>query len=217
MFRFLAFPKLVLPQWTVQTSSLPKLKKTDFAGGPLEWPEWSSLFNAVIHNAPMDDYAKMSHLKTLVKGKTKAAVAGLEYSGALYHTAWNTLVRNFGRPQTVVNAQMKLIHAYNFIKSHDSAAIFKYAQLITTCVCVFNQYGFTCDLSSETVLNSAVRKLPPELKTKWVFYAKGQKYQTENFSEFSEWLNDIAFVYDELLVQFRQSNDKKQSTSADRS
>ena len=29
----------VLPQWTVQTSSLPKLKMIEFAGDPLEWPE----------------------------------------------------------------------------------------------------------------------------------------------------------------------------------
>ena len=122
-FDSLPFQQPVLPQWTVQTSSLPKLKMTKFVGDPLEWPERSSLFNAVIHNAPIDDNAKMSHLKTLLKGKAKAATAGLGYSGALYHTAWYTLVRNFGRPQTVVNAQMKLAHTYPFIKSHDSAAI----------------------------------------------------------------------------------------------
>ena len=74
----------------------------------------------------------------------------------------------------------------------------------------------TADLSSESVLNGAVKKLPPELKTKWLFYAKGQKYQTANFSTFCEWLNDVVFVHDELLVQFRQSSDKKQSTSMDR-
>ena len=125
----------VVPQWRVQASSVPKLKMTEFAGDPLEWPEWSSLFNAVIHNAPIDDNAKMSHLKTLVKGKAKAEIAGLGYLEALYHTAWATLVRNFGRPQTVVNAQMKLIHTYPFIKSHDSAEIIKYAQLISTSVC----------------------------------------------------------------------------------
>ena len=79
-----------------------------------------------------------------------------------------------------------------------------------------NQYGFTADLSSESVLNSAVRKLPPELKKKWLFHAKGQNYQTANFSKVCEWLDDIAFVNDELLVQFRLGNDKKQSTSADR-
>ena len=70
------------PQWSPPATSLPKLKWSEFAGDPLEWPEWSSLFTAVIHNAPIDDNAKMSHLKTLVKGKAKAAIAGLGYSGA---------------------------------------------------------------------------------------------------------------------------------------
>ena len=126
----------------------------------MEWPEWSSLFAATIHNAPIDDNAKMSHLKTLVKGKAKAAIAGLGYSGVMYSEAWNYLVTNFGRPQTIGNAQMKQIHFSPFIKSHDSAAIIKYAQLITTCVNVLKQFGFTGGLYSESVLNSALRKLP---------------------------------------------------------
>ena len=198
----------VVPQWTVQAPSAQNLKMTEFAGDPLEWPDWSSLFNAVIHNALIDDNAKMSHLKTLVKGKAKAAIAGLGYSGALYHTTWAMLVRNFGRPQTVVNARMKLIHTYPFIKSHDPAAIIKYAQLISVCVSVLHHYGFSGDLSSESVLNTALRKLPPELKTKWLFYAKGKGYESANFSKFSDWLKEVAFVHDELLVQFRQISDK---------
>ena len=51
----------------------------------------------------------MSHLKTLVKGKANAAIAGLGYSGVVYSAAWNALGTNFGRPQTFVNAQMKEI------------------------------------------------------------------------------------------------------------
>ena len=90
---------------------------TEFAGDPLQWPEWFCLFIAVIQDAPIDDTAKMSHLKTSAKGKTKVAIASLGYSGAMYQTAWDTLVRNFGRPQTVVNAQMKLIHTQLQIKS----------------------------------------------------------------------------------------------------
>ena len=85
------------PVQFVQTS-LPKLKLSEFHGDPLEWPEWSSLFTATIHIAPIDDNAKMSHLKTLVKGRAKVAIAGLGYSGVMYSAAWNALVTNFGRP-----------------------------------------------------------------------------------------------------------------------
>ena len=163
------------PVHFVQTSS-SKLKLSEFHEDPLERTEWSYLFTATIHNAPVDDNAKMSHLKTLVKGKSKAAIEGLGYSRVMYSAAWNALVTKFGRPQTIVNAQMKHIHLSPFIKSHDSAAIIKYAHLITTCVNVLKQFVFSGDMYSEYVLNSVLRKLPPELKTKWFFLAKSKGY-----------------------------------------
>ena len=106
-------------------TSLPTLKLSEFHEHQLEWPEWSILFTATIHNAPIEDNAKMSHLKIFVKGKSKAAIAVLGYSGVMSSAAWNALVTNFRRPQTIVNAQMKQIYLSPFIKSHDSAAIIK--------------------------------------------------------------------------------------------
>ena len=146
-----------------------RLKLFEFHGDLLEGPEWSGLFTATIHNVPIDDNAKTSHWKTLVKGKAKAAIAGLRYSGVMFSAAWNALVVRFERPQILVNAQLKQIHFSLFIKSHDSAAIIKYAQLITTCANVLKQFGFTGDLYSQSVLNSALRNLPPEYKIKWFF------------------------------------------------
>ena len=86
-------------------SSLPKLKLAEFSGDPLEWPEWSQLFQATVHAANMDDSVKMNHLKTMVTGKAKEAIAGLGYTAEMYNVAWNVLVRNFGKPQMVVDAQ----------------------------------------------------------------------------------------------------------------
>ena len=127
----------------------------------------------------------------------------------MYTAAWNALATNSGRPQTIVNAQMKLIHTSPFIKSHNSEAIFKNAQLITTCVNVLKQFGFDGDLYSESVLNSALRKLPPELKTKWLCLAKSKNYCSGELCKFSEWLNEVAYVHDELMIQFKSPSAKK--------
>ena len=70
-------------------SSLPKLKLAEFSGDPLEWPEWSQLFQATVHAANMDDSVKMNHLKTMVTGKAKEAIAGLGYTAEMYNVAWN--------------------------------------------------------------------------------------------------------------------------------
>ena len=40
-------------------SGLPKLKLTEFSGDPLEWPEWSGLFDVVVHQKPISDTEKM--------------------------------------------------------------------------------------------------------------------------------------------------------------
>ena len=75
--------------------SLPKLKLAEFSGDPLEWPEWSQLFQATVHAANIDDSVKMNHLKTKVTGKDKEAIAGLGYTAEMYDVAWKVLVRNF--------------------------------------------------------------------------------------------------------------------------
>ena len=67
----------------------------------------------------------MDHFKTLVGGKAKAAIAGMCYSGQIYDLAWSTYVRHFGQPQIIVNAQLKQIYSYPYIKPHDSPTIIK--------------------------------------------------------------------------------------------
>ena len=212
--QFSAVP-LIKMSTQVMHVSIPYFKKSKFHGDYLEWPEWSSLFTATIHNAPIDDKAKMGHLKTLVKRKARAAIAGLGCSESMYTAAWNALVTNFEHPQMIVNAQMKLIHTSPFIKSNESAATIKYAQLITTCVNVLKQFGLHGDLYSESMLNSALRKLPPELKIKWFFLAKSKNYYSVDLCEFSEWLNEVAYVDDEMMIQFK-SSEKKTSSPGDK-
>ena len=69
-------------------SSLPKLKVAEFSGDPLEWPEWSHLFQAIIHAANIDDCVKMNHLKTMATGKAEEAIAGQGYTAEMYNVAW---------------------------------------------------------------------------------------------------------------------------------
>ena len=53
---------------TSSISQLIKLKINSFDGNPLEWPEWSNMFVATLHNRAMPNLEKMSHLKTLLTG-----------------------------------------------------------------------------------------------------------------------------------------------------
>ena len=63
----------------VQSSGgqLPKLKLKSFDGNPLEWPEWSNMFVAIVHNPTIPNLEKMSHLKTLLTSKARSAKASM--------------------------------------------------------------------------------------------------------------------------------------------
>ena len=108
---------------------LPKLKLAEFSGDPMEWPEWSGLFMSTVHAANIDASLKINHLKTLVTGKAREVIAGLGYTGDMYDVAWNTLVAHFGRPQVVVNAQLRRIYTFPPVKAYDSVVnLVKYSR-----------------------------------------------------------------------------------------
>ena len=180
--------------------SLPKLKLAEFSGDPLEWPEWSQLFQATVHASIMGDSVKMNHLKPMVTGEAKEAIAGLGYTAEMYNMAWNVLVRNFGKPQMVVNAQLKRIYSFPPMKPYEGTALIKFARIVSSCVNVLTQFNYVGDLNSEGVLGSATRKLTLDMKTKWLTYVKQMNLYQPGLAVFSECLNDIADVQDELLL-----------------
>ena len=192
-------------------SSLPKLKLAEFSGDPLEWPEWSQLFQATVHAANMDDSVKMNHLKTMVTGKAKEAIAGLGYTAEMYNVAWNVLVRNFGKPQMVVNARLKRIYSFPPMKPYDGAALIKFARIVSSCVNVLTQFNYVGELNSEGVLGSATRKLTLDMKTKWLTHVKQMNLYQPGLAVFSEWLNDIADVQDQLLLSSNPNADRAKS------
>ena len=87
------------------TSGMPKLKRTEFSGDPLEWPEWSGLFDVVVHQKPTSDTEKMQYLKTSLTGQAKAAILGMGFSSQSYYHAWDILCEKYGRSDFIVNAQ----------------------------------------------------------------------------------------------------------------
>ena len=90
------------------SSQLQNLKFYFFDRNPLEWPEWSNLFVATVatvHNNAKTILEKMSYWKTLLNGKTRAAIASMGYSGEQYGKIWAMLERIFGQPYPIVEAQ----------------------------------------------------------------------------------------------------------------
>ena len=146
------------------SSSLPKLRLTNFDGNPREWPEWSSIFIATVDKRMIPDSEKMSHLKTLLTGKTKSAISGMGYSGQFYSAAWNILERKFGRTLVIIDAQLKSLRKANQVKPHDSTSLINFSVIVSNFVNVLKEYKHIGDLQSSSTLYMAVDKLPQVLK-----------------------------------------------------
>ena len=128
------------PQATYQqvpssgASGSPKLKMTEFSGDPLEWPEWSGLFDVVVHQKPIRNTEKMQYLKTSLTGQAKAAISGMGFSSQSYYHAWDILCETYGRSDVIVNAQIKKINTHPAIRHDDSTSIVNFAIVVTNVV-----------------------------------------------------------------------------------
>ena len=178
------------------SSQLPKLKLNSFDGNPLEWPEWSNMFVATVHNRAIPNSEKMSHLKTMLTGKARAAIASMGYSGDLYGEAWALLERRFGQPYLIVEAQLNTLRNQQPIRMHDSKALVSYSTTISNVVSVLKHYKYEGDLRSSATLQIAIEKLPPNLKEKWWFYVDESNEDRPDPCLLENWLSRMAFVYE---------------------
>ena len=167
-------------------SGLPKLKLTEFSGDPLEWPEWSGLFDVVVHQKPISDTEKMQYLKTSLTGQAQAAISGMGFSSQSYYHAWDILCEKYGRSDFIVNAQFKKIHTHPPLWHDDSTSIVKSANVVTNVVNTLTQLGYTSDLESEGGLSSTTRKLSPQLREQWLQYMQDRRLMRGNLIVFKE-------------------------------
>ena len=201
------------PVLSRDASGLPKLKLTEFSGDPLEWPEWSGLFDVVVHQKPISDTEKMQYLKTSLTGQAKAAISGMGFSSQSYYHAWDILCEKYGRSDFIVNAQFKKIHDHSPVRHDDSTSIVKLANVVTNVVNTLTQLGYTSDLESAGGLSSTIRKLSPQLREQWLQYMQDRRILRGNLIVFKEWLASKAAIHENLLEQTSSSFDRNKFQS----
>ena len=195
---------------------MPQLKLTEFSGDPLEWPEWSGIFDVVVHQKSISDTEKMQYLKTSLTGQAKTAISGMGTSSQSYYDAWDVLCEKYGRSDVIVNAQFMKIHTHPPVRHDDSASIVKFANVITNVVNTLNQLGYTSDLESEGGLNQQRENLLRKLREQWLQYLHDRQLQRGNLIVFKEWLASKATIHENLLAQTNSSFDRNKFQSRDK-
>ena len=177
---------------------LPEWKLAQYSGDPLQWHKWYGQFKSAIDSAPLTDDVKLTYLKTLVSGKAKTTIAEFAYSGTMYKDALKTLERKFGQPQTVVSAYVDKLANYPPVKKHNSDNIISYSATVSSLVGVFRSFNYLQDLSSASLMNQAVQKLPPNLKEAWSMNTVKRNLDRPTLIHFNDWLKEKAEAHERM-------------------
>ena len=98
------------------------------------------------------------------------------------------------------------------MKLFDGAALIRYTRILLSFVSYLTQFIYVADLNLEKILGSATKKLTLEMKTKWLTYVKQMNLYEPGLDVYSEWLNEIGEVPDELLQSSNPGADRAKSS-----
>ena len=114
----------------------------------------------------------------------------------MYKDALKTLERKFGQPQAVVSAHLDKLNSFPPLKMHNSDNIINYSGCISSLVGVFKSLSFDSDLKSAALLNTAVQKLPPNMKESWSLFTVKKHWVKPILLDFNDWLKEKAEAHD---------------------
>ena len=158
---------------SVMSRSLPKLGLPQFDSNPLEWPtfislsSFISLFKCLVHDQPLTDTQRMTHLQCALDGNAKRAIGGMFTHGHLYREALKELEEQFGNEEAVAGAYLKTIFDHPEVSEGNFAQLRSFYNILHIAVSTLKSLSYEHDLAATDNLRRAVQKLAETVKTRW--------------------------------------------------
>ena len=114
----------------------------------------------------------------------------------MYKDALRTFERKFGQPQAVVSAHLDKLSSFPPLKMHNSDNIINYSGCISSLVGVFKSLSYDSDLKSAALLNTAVQKLPPNMKESGSLFTVRKHWGKPTLLDFNDWLKEKTGAHD---------------------
>lgn len=168
--------------------SLPRLELPTFSGNPLEWPTFISLFKCLVHDQPLTNTQRMTHLQRALTGDAKNAVGGMLNHGHLYRAALTELEEQFGNEETVAAAYLKTIYDHRAVPEDSFGLLRSYSNTVRVAVSTPKSLDYKHDLAATNNVRRAVSKLPETLKGKWGEEKVKMLPKVLTLADFDNWL-----------------------------
>ena len=199
-------------------NELPKLELVGFDGSPNKYPKFIHSFNVNVDGHDLDCRTKMQYLLKCCSGKAATCIEPYIYHEPVreYQLALRALKERFGMPHVIARTHLEGIVFGPDLKPGDTEGLEKLASDMCNCEIVLSGLGRVSELNTDDCLRKIVKKLPYNLRAKWVdkaYHIIDNKNREANFSELYEFIgncvkrNKTMYGYD-LLNDSRSSRAK---------
>ena len=131
----------------------------------------------------------------------------------MYKDALRTLERKFVQPKADVSAHLDKLRNFPPLKMHNIDNIINYSAAISSLVGVFKSLSYEADLTSSSLLNQAVQKLPPNMKVSWSLFTVKKHWINPTLLDFNDWLKEKADAHDLMKQSATKAKLEENSTS----
>ena len=217
--------------------TLPIPKPPVFTGDILEYPKWSSAFDALIEEDAIKPNRKLCYLGEYTSGKAQTMITGLLglQTDDAYKKARNVLKERFGNPFNIYEAYREKLRAWPVCSTANELQEFSDFLLMTQET--MKAVKYLKEFDNFAAIRELAARLPPYYTNKWREHAKktDKKNGEYTFSDFVDFTQEAAsdathpvFSHEALAVTRRQiqkgasmndkwhSSDKKSDKKAGR-
>ena len=164
----------------------------------MKWSMWFGLFEATIHNQPISDAEKMTHLQVLTTGKANQAISGYSCNSAMYKAALHELRRRYRQPDIIINDFVNRLQSFKQPSTHHRDSYMELSIFISNLLETFRTLGFKDDLNSTIYVQFAVSKLQHHQQLQWTQCITAQNIEQPNLIAFNDWIRQFALACDHL-------------------
>ena len=171
---------------------LPRPELSKFSGDPLEFKLFISNFETHVESRLQDQRALLCLLVQHCTDPVKEKIQHFFETGQnCYRLAKDRLFKEYGSPWIVSDVCEQRLKKFPSIISGDAKELKRFAELLEKCSVIVKDIRCYSNLDSLDTLTLLVKKLPYNLRTRWVKRAvqvENRSGELANFSHFSEFV-----------------------------
>ena len=171
---------------------LPRPELSKFLGDPLEFKLFISNFETHVESRLQDQRALLCLLVQHCTDSVKEKIQHFSETGQnCYRLAKNRHFREYGSPWIASDVCEQRLKKFPSIISGDAKELKRFAELFEKCSVIVKDIRCYSNLDSLYTLTLLVKKLPCNLRTRWVKRAvqvENRSGKLANFSQFSEFV-----------------------------